>query len=102
MSIQERITAHEQDDKLILNYYKDMEPALQYASDARRVEAEQSTRKSEFRHVMRVEPEVILAVCNKLGIEYYQAFDKEYSGRIWEELKRPEFKLFRTVNDKRI
>jgi hypothetical protein len=100
--MKERLTAHDQDNTLILNYYKDMEPCLQYATDARRVEAEQTSRKSEFRHVMRVEPEVILAVCNKLGIQYANAFDKEYSQRVWDELKRPEFKNFRTVNDKRL
>lgn len=99
----ERISAHEQDDNLILNYYQDLEPTLQAAADDRRAEAEQSTQGSEWRLAMRVPTNIWMAVCARLGIDAGDVLgDPDLSKRVFAELKRPEFRAFRTVNDKRI
>lgn len=100
-----RTRYHEQDEKIGISTYQDVEPHLKYAADCRRVDAEDRGafgKRGEMRRTMSVPFNVILAVAQKLGIPSGQIFDKEHSKRIMRELKGPEFKGFRTTIDKRI
>lgn len=99
------VTAHEQGDSLVLNYTQDVEPILDIAARERRVDHEERSdfgRRGEFRRTMTVPITIIMAVGKRLGIPAGELFDSAQSKRIMRELKGPEFKLFRTVNDRNI
>ena len=51
---------------------------------------------------MSVPHNIIYAVADRLGIPRGKIFDKEQQKRIWSEIKRPEFKLFRVTSDRNI
>lgn len=100
-----RQTYHEQDDKILINTYQDVEPHLEYAAQCRRADAEvrgNFGRRNELRRTMSVPFNVLLAVAQQLGIPQGNIFDTDTMRRIVTELKRPEFKLFRTTVDKNI
>lgn len=100
-----RQTAKEEDGNLVVNTYQDVEPHLEYAAKCRREEWErrgQWGKRGELRRTMVVPFNVMQAVAQQLGIAAGQIFDSEHNKRIMAELKRPEFKLFRTTSDKRI
>ena len=100
-----RQTVKEQDGKLLVNSYQDVEPHLEYCAKVRRAEWDsrgQFGKRPFFHRVMAPPVNVIYAVADRLGLKRSQIFDPEHSKRIWAELKRPEFKLFRTTNDKHI
>lgn len=97
-----KLTAHEQGQNLVVNYYQDVEPHLKQCHDERRADAEERTRfgsRGEMHKKMSVPNNVMLGVCQKLGIPFGDVFNPEYSQRIWAELKKPEYKLFRTTTD---
>lgn len=98
-------TYHEEDDKIIVNSYQDVEPHLEYAAKCRRVDAEERGRfgsRGDMHRTMSVPFNVILAVAQRLGIAQGRIFESDHMKRIVQELKGPEFTAFRTTNDKRI
>ena len=100
-----RVTAHEQDGQLIVNTYQDVEPHLEYAAKLRRAEWESRGsfgKRGDFRQTMSLPFNIIQAAAQRLGIPAGQIFEKDANRRIMRELKRPEFKYFRTTSDKRI
>lgn len=100
-----RTTYHEEGSDIILNTYQDVEPHMEYAKACQRVEAETRGafgKREDFHRTMAVPMNVIQMVAQRLGIQPKDMFDSESSKRIFEELKGPEFAVFRTTNDKRI
>lgn len=98
-------TAKEEDGNLLVNTYQDVEPHLEYAAQCRRADAEvrgHFGKRNELRRTMSVPFNVLLSVAQQLGIPQGSIFDPEHSRRIYAELKRPEFKLFRTTVDRNI
>ena len=97
--------AIEDDEKIVIHTYQDVEPHLKIAARERRVDAEERGafgKRAEFRRTMTIPNNVMMKVCQDLGIQPGDMFNPEYSKRIYAELKKPEFKLFRCVGDKRI
>jgi hypothetical protein len=95
----------EDEDKIHLRTYQDVEPHLEYAKKLRRADAEERGRfgkRPDFHRKMSVPYNVILMAAHKLGIPAGKVFDSEYSKQIWKELKSPEYKGFRTSCDKKI
>ena len=100
-----RQTYHEQDGKICINTYQDVEPHLEYAAKLRRADAEERGRfgkRSDMHQTMAVPFNVIMMVAQKLGIAGHQLFEKDSAARIWKELKSSEYKGFRVTTDKRI
>lgn len=100
-----RQSYEEQDDKILVRTFQDVEPHLEYAAKCRRADADiRGTfgKRAELRRTMTVPFNVMMGVAERLGIPQGKIFEKEYSQRIMRELKTPEFKLFRTCTDKRI
>lgn len=100
-----RQTMKEEDGKLLVNTYQDVEPHLEYAAKCRRADAEERGafgRRGEFRRTMTIPFNVMLGVAQKLGIPAGQIFDTEHAKRISRELKSPEYKHFRTTIDKNL
>lgn len=88
-----------------VNTYQDVEPHLRYAHAKRRLEAEtrgKFGRRPDLHHVASWPFNIILKAAEKLGISAGEIFWKEHSKRLSKELRRPEYKLFRTTNDKLI
>ena len=100
-----RVTAKEEDGKVLVNTYQDVEPHLEYAAKCRRADAEERGafgRRGEFRRTMSIPFNIMLGIAQKLGIPAGQIFDSEHSKRISLELKKPEFKYFRTTIDRNL
>lgn len=94
-------TYHEQaDGSVVVNNSQDVEGHLKYAADMRRAEREEVGRfgrMGDFHHKMSVPFNILMMVAKRLGIPAGKALDPEYSKRIYQELKKPEFALFRTT-----
>lgn len=88
------IKAEENDEAVVLHYTEDVEPVMDSCHAARR---EDTGKKGEFRRTMQVPMIVIQAICDKHNLDFFNA---EHAKVIMEKLKGPEFKVFRTVNDK--
>lgn len=101
-----RIQYHELDEsKIVLTYSQDIEKHLAAAKAARRNDAEYRTafgKRPEFRHAMHVPVIEIYKVCAKLGIPLGELFEPHQQKRIIAELKGPEYRDLRVVNDVRI
>lgn len=100
-----KVTAHEDGDNLVLNTYQDVEPHVEYAKACRRVDAEDRGafgKRPDLHRTMSIPFNILQAVAQKLGIPPVDIFQSEQSKRIYAELKRPEFKEFRTTIDKLI
>lgn len=100
-----KTVAHEVEDKLVIQTYQDVEPHLKICERERRVDREHRTafgKRGELRRTMSVPNNIMMKVCQDLGIQPGDMFNPEFSRRIWAELKKPEYKYFRTTNDKRI
>ena len=98
-------TYHEEDDKVFIKTYQDVEPHLEYAAKCRRADREsrgEFGKRGDLHRTMSVPFNVILGIANRLGIEQGQIFQSDHMKRIVEELKRSEFAGFRTTIDKRI
>lgn len=96
---------HEEDDKIFIRTYQDVEPHLEYAAKCRRADAEERGtfgKRSDLHRTMSVPFNVMLIVAQKLGIPQGRIFESEHMKRIVQELKRPEFSGFRTTIDKNI
>jgi hypothetical protein len=96
-----RTTYHEQDGRLYLNSYQDVEPHLEYAAKCRRADSEERGRfgkRGDLHRTMAVPFNVMLQVAQKLGIAPGQVLQPENSKRIWKELKSSDYKNFRTTN----
>lgn len=100
-----RTTYHEQDDKIVVNVYQDVGPHLEYAAKCRRAETEGRGafgKRGDFHRTMSIPFNIFSTVAQSLGIPPGKVMQPGYSKRIMQELKRPEWKGFRTTNDKRI
>lgn len=95
------IKAHEQGSSLLLHYSQDVEPILNDAARSRRFHAEQTSfaKRGEFRRIFSISPVILMDICQKHHLNFYDSHDAK---KIMKILKRPEYKLFRTTNDKRI
>lgn len=96
------VTYHEEDGNSILHYYQDVEPHLEYAAKCRREDAERRGafgKRNEMRRTMSVPFNVILEVCNKYGLDFFNQEDAKVVARI---LKGPDYKHFRTTIDRHI
>lgn len=98
-------TYHEDADGTIhIQTHQDVGPALEYAKQCRRAEAEGRGRfgkRGDFHRTMSTPFNIYYAACQKLGIPLRKIFDKEVAQRIDKELKS-EFPAFKTTNDKHI
>jgi len=100
-----QLTAREEDGKVLVNTYQDIEPHLEYAQRCRRADAEDRGafgRRPEFRRTMVIPFNVMLGVAQKLGIPAGRIFETEHQKRITRELKSAEYKHLRTTIDTRI
>jgi len=100
-----KLTAFEQDQNLVVNYYQDVEPHLKNAHDMRRADAEHRGafgKRGDLHHTMRVPTNVIYGVAQRLGIPLGDIFQPEQSKRIYAELKKLDFSGFRTTIDTNI
>lgn len=89
----------------MVQVYQDVGPHLEYAAKCRRAERETRGafgKRGDLHRTMSVPFNVLASVAQRLGIPQGQAFQPEYSKRIWQELKRSEFAGFRVTNDRRI
>lgn len=95
-----KVTAHDEGEQgLVLNYYQDVEPILDIAARERRVEAENSTIKQEFRRKMVIPTVVLMQIARETGLDFLKPED---SKAIMKILKSSKYAKFRTVNDKRL
>lgn len=100
-----RQTYKEEDGKSLINTYQDVEPHMEYAAKLRRAEREHRGsfgKRQDMHHTMSVPFNVISSAAQRLGIQPGQVFQPDNMKRIMKELKRPEFKAFRTTNDKNL
>jgi hypothetical protein len=96
---------HEEDGKIIVRSYQDVEPHLDYAAACRREDAESRGtfgKRGEFRRTMVIPFNIMLGIAQRLGIPQGSIFASEHSKRILRELRGAEYKRFRTVSDRRI
>lgn len=91
-----KITAHEDDERVVLHYTEDVEPIMDACAALRREDSTLGT-KGEFRRVMQVPMVIIQSICDRDKLDF---FNPDHAKLIMERLKAPEFKVFRTVNDK--
>ncbi len=100
-----KTTVTEVEGETIVNTYQDVEPHIEYAKALARLDAEERGhfgKRRELRQTMAIPMNVMLMVAQRLGIPAGKILESEYSRRIVAELKKPEFKVFRTTCDKRI
>jgi hypothetical protein len=100
-----RTSYHVEDGNEIVASYQDVEPHLDYCHDMRRADAEGRGAfgaRSEFHPSMSIPHNVALEIAQKLGIPFGQIFETENNRRICQELRKPEYKHFRTTIDKLI
>ncbi len=101
-----RVTATEDaDGNTLVRTYQDVEPHLEYAAKLRRADAEERGafgKRKELHRTMSVPFNVLAMVAARLGIRPGDVLQSEYSRRIMQELKRPEFAAFRTTIDRNI
>lgn len=88
-----RITYHEEDGRMVLNYQEDVEPVLKYAHEKRAAEGE-FERMGEFKHVMRVPEVVMLEIRNKYGWDY---MNKDHWPHVKKILTGPEYAAYKTT-----
>jgi hypothetical protein len=88
------IKVHEDDEAVAVHYYQDVEPVMDACKVAR---DHDSGPKGEFRRTMQIPMIVIQALCDKYKLDF---FNSEHAQRIMKILRGPDFKVFRTVNDK--
>lgn len=95
----------ESDGTTLVNTYQDVEPCMDYAAALRRADGEERGtfgRRKDLHHTMSVPFNIMLATAERLGIPAGEIFATEHAKRIMQELKRPEFAVFRTTIDKAI
>lgn len=98
-------TYHEEDGLIHIHTYQDVEPHIEYAKARRREDAEKRGafgKRPDFHHTMSVPFNVIEMAAKRLNIQPGDIFQSDNMKLIVKELKRPEFKLFRTTCDKKI
>lgn len=85
--------------------YQDVEPHMEYAAKCRRADREhrgEFGKRKDMHRTMSLPFNIIAAAAQRLGIPAGEVMWPEHSKRIYKELKRAEFKAFRTTIDKRI
>lgn len=100
-----RTTYHEQDGNIVVNIYQDVGPHLEYAAQCRRAEREGRGafgKRGDFHRTMSVPFNIFSTIAQSLGIPPGLSMQPGYSKRIMQELKKPEWKGFRTTNDRKI
>jgi len=97
-----KLTAKEQGNQIVVNYYQDVEPHLKAAHAERRADAETRGafgKRGDMHKVMSVPTNVIYGIAARLGIPFSDIFQAEQSKRIYAELKKLDFAAFRTTTD---
>jgi hypothetical protein len=100
-----RTTYHEQDGNIIVNSYQDVEAHLEGCQADRREDAENRGRfgaRPFFHKTMSVPQNLVLQIAQELGIPFGRIFETENQRRIALELKKPDYKKFRTTIDRKI
>lgn len=87
-------TVHEEDGKLILGKVSDIEPLLK-ANAEQRAMSSRVQKKGDLHHVMRIDQDVLEAVCTKHGLNF---FDSDDAKKVLQILKGPEFSVFRVYD----
>jgi len=92
-------TYHEQDGKILIHTYQDVEPHLEYAKACRRVDAEDRGRfgkRGDLRRTMSIPFNIIQEICAKHGLNFYQPEDAK---KILAIAKR-DYPAFKVTIDK--
>ncbi|MEM5294241.1 hypothetical protein VSR82_07845 [Burkholderia sp. JPY481] len=89
-----RITYHEEDGKVILNYSQDVETVMKINHEQRAAEGA-FQRMGEFKHTLRVPEVIMLEIRIKYGWDYQNPDHWPYVKKI---LKGPEYAAWRTTN----
>jgi hypothetical protein len=89
-----RLTYHEEDGKILLNYQEDVEDVLKYAQEQRAAEGA-FDRMGEWKQTMRVPQSVMLDIRTKYGWDFMNRDHWPYVKKI---LAGPEYAAFRTTN----
>lgn len=93
------VKAHDgENGDLILSYHQDVEPQLEEAKAARNAICTVE-KKSEFRRTMTIPFNVLLEICTKYNLNFYEPEDAKVILKI---LKGSDYKNFRTVPDKHL
>jgi len=90
---------YEQDGKILIETYQDVEPHLEYAKACRRVDAEDRGRfgkRGDLRRTMSIPFNIIQEICAKHGLDFYQPEDAK---KILAIAKR-DYPAFKTTIDK--
>ena len=94
-----RTTYKEEDGKIGVQTYQDVEPHLEYAKACRRVDAEDRGRfgkRGDLRRTMSIPFVIIQEICAKHGLNFYQPEDAK---KILSIAKR-DYPAFKTTIDK--
>ena len=90
---------YEQDGKILIETYQDVEPHLEYAKACRRVDAEDRGRfgkRGDMRRTMSIPFNIIQEICAKHGLNFYEPQDAK---KILAIAKR-DYPAFKTTIDK--
>jgi len=90
---------YEQDGKILIETYQDVEPHLEYAKACRRVDAEDRGRfgkRGDLRRTMSIPFNIIQEICAKHGLDFYQPEDAK---KILAIAKR-DYPAFKVTIDK--
>lgn len=89
-----RITYHEEDDKMILQYSQDVETVLKINHEQRAMEGK-CERMGEFKQTMRLPEVMLLDIKIRFGWDYQ---NPDHWPMVKKILKGPEYTAFRTTN----
>jgi len=90
---------YEQDGKILIETYQDVEPHLEYAKACRRVDAEDRGRfgkRGDLRRTMSIPFNIIQEICAKHVLDFYQPEDAK---KILAIAKR-DYPAFKVTIDK--
>lgn len=96
-----RTTYKEEDGKILINHYQDVEPHIEYAKKCRREDAERRGRfgkRGDLHRTMSLPMNIIQSICARHGLNFYEPEDAK---KILAIAKR-EYPAFKVTNDKKI
>lgn len=75
-----KVTAHEDGDNLVLKTYQDVEPAMEFAANRRRLDAEERGRfgrMGDMHMTMSLPFNIIQKICAEHGLNFFNAEDSK-------------------------
>lgn len=95
-----KVRALEDDERVVLDYTQDVEPALIAASDARREDRERGAfqKTHEMKRTMVVPFVVLMQIERETGLSY---LNREHAQAIGKILKGPDYAKFRCTDKAR-